>query len=503
MVLNVENKTPYLNNYHFQTLCLLYYPGEKFPPNLQTAENMAYFYLEQRAVDDKPHIYAFARLTAGCREESASACFSADDFSSPQDLAFAAQAAAGCAFLEAGLKLFGFVPPWGYLTGLRPVKRARYYLDKGFSESAVRDLFIKDYKVSAEKTELSLNIARAEAKMLSPYGGNDCCLYIAIPFCPTRCEYCSFVSYSNDKLFKTIPSYLERLDKDLVSTAEIIKKLGFNLRSVYIGGGTPSVLNEQQLNVLFKRVNDSFDMSMVNEFSFESGRPDTTTKAKLALAKSYGVNRVSVNPQTTSNAVLKRIGRAHTAEQFFDAANAAMQVGFDSVNADLIAGLPGDDYNGFCKSLEDVIELGFNNITVHTLSVKNAAPMRFDECGIYDADGVNARNCVSYACERLEKAKLLPYYLYRQKNTIGNAENVGYAIPGTECDYNVLMMEETNTVFACGASAITKLVSADGSVIDRIAFPKYPFEYLAAPEGIGESRILDFFSGDKNGKVFN
>lgn len=501
MVLKVDNKTPYLNNYHFQTLCLLYYPGEKFPPGLEVADNMAHFVLEQRDIDGKTHIYAFASLNAGGREESASACFSADDFSSPQDLAFAAQAAAGCAFLEAGFKLFGFIPPWGYLTGLRPVKRARYYLDKGFSEGAVKDLFVKDYKVSEEKTALSLDIAKTEARMLSRYTGNDCCLYIAIPFCPTRCEYCSFVSYSNDKLFKTIPDYLKRLDNDLISTAEVIRKLGFNLKSIYIGGGTPSVLNEQQLDTLFKRVHQSFDTSMINEFSFEAGRPDTTTKAKLEIAKDYGVNRVSVNPQTTSNEVLKRIGRAHTAEQFFNAANAAMQVGFDSVNADLIAGLPGDNYDGFCKSLEDVIALGFNNITVHTLSVKNAAPMRFDECGIYDADGVNARNCVSHACERLEKAGLLPYYLYRQKNTIGNAENVGYATPGTECDYNVLMMEETNTVFACGASAITKLVSADGSVIDRIAFPKYPFEYLAAPEGIGESRILDFFSGDKNGKI--
>lgn len=503
MVLNVENKTPYLNNYHFQTLCLLYYPGEKFPPNLKTDSNMADFFLEQRDIDGVMHIYAAVKLTAGGREESANACFSANDFSSPQDLAFAAQAAAGCAFLKAGASLFGFVPPWGYLTGLRPVKRARYYLDKGFSEEAVRSLFTKDYKVSAEKTELSLSIAKTEARMLSSYSGNDCCLYIAIPFCPTRCEYCSFVSYSNDKLFKTIPDYLQRLDGDLEKTAQIIKELGFSLKSIYIGGGTPSVLNEAQLKVLFDRVYGSFDLSCVREFSFESGRPDTTTKQKLALTKSYGVNRVSVNPQTTSNAVLKRIGRAHTAEQFFEAAEAAMAVGFDSVNADLIAGLPGDDFEGFSKSLEDVISLGFNNITVHTLSVKNAAPMRFDESGIYDADGVNARNCVSHACKRLEEAGLLPYYLYRQKNTIGNAENVGYAVSGTECDYNVLMMEETNTVFACGASAITKLVSADGSVIDRIAFPKYPFEYLAAPQGIGEERIREFFKGDRNGKIFS
>lgn len=495
MILKIENKTPYLNNYHFQTLCLLYYPGEKFPTGISSSENAAEFYIEERVLDGVAHIFSAVKLVSGDKNSSATECFSADSFTAPQDLAFAAQASVGSAFLKAGFALFGFLPPWGYLTGLRPVKRARYYLDRGFDEAAVSALFTKDYKVTEEKTRLSLSIASTEKRMLSKYTGNDCCLYIAIPFCPTRCEYCSFVSYSNDRLFKTIPDYLARLDADLVRTAEVIKALGFNLRAVYIGGGTPSVLNPEQLKALFSRLNQSFDLSHLNEFSFESGRPDTTTEEKLVIAKQSGVNRVSINPQTTRDDVLKRIGRAHTAEQFFRAAEIAKKVGFDYLNADLIAGLPGDDFDGFAHSLEDVIATGFNNITVHTLSVKNAAPLRFDESGIYDADGAAARRCVSYARERLEKAKLMPYYLYRQKNTIGNAENVGYAVTGTECDYNVLMMEETNTVFACGASAITKLVSPNGDIIDRIAFPKYPFEYLAAPEGIGEDRIYDFFKG--------
>ncbi len=497
MVLNIKNNTSYLNDYHFQTLCMLYYPGEKFPPNLKEADNKAEFFLEERVIDGTPHVYAEAALYAGARMERATCCLSPKSFSFEADMAFTAQAAVGCAFLEAGKALFGFTPPWGYLTGLRPVKRARYYLDKGFEREAVRRLFVEDHKVSPEKTELSLSIAETEARMLAPYSAKDCCLYIAIPFCPTRCEYCSFVSYSNDKLFKTIPDYLDRLDGDLARTARIIKETGFNLRSVYIGGGTPSVLNEEQIKRIMERLHTSFDMSHLTEFSFESGRPDSTTKSKLALVKSYGVDRVSINPQTTDDAVLKRIGRAHTTAQFFAAAEDAMSVGFKSVNADLIAGLPGDSFEGFKKSLEDVIGTGFNNITVHTLSVKNAAPMRFDESGIYDAAGSSARRCVSYACDRLAEAGLYPYYLYRQKNTIGNAENVGYAAKGTECDYNVLMMEETNTVFACGASAITKLVAADGGAIERIAFPKYPFEYLAAPEGIGEERILDFFK-EKN-----
>ncbi len=491
MVLHVDNRTKYLNNYHFQTLCLLYYPGEKFPPGITEGENRAYFLLE----DNNGFMHAKVKLCAGNRTEEAEVSLIDKDFSIEADGSFTAQAAVGVAYLSAGYKLFGFLPPWGYLTGLRPVKRARYYLDKGYTYSQVSDLFIKDYKVAEEKTQLSLDIAATEANMLKPYGPKDCCLYVAIPFCPTRCEYCSFVSYSNDKLFKTIPDYLNRLDEDLVRTADIISKTGFNLRSIYIGGGTPSVLDEGQIGRLLDRITGNFDLSKLNEFTFEAGRPDTTTKSKLSLVKSYGVDRVSVNPQTTSDEVLKRIGRAHTAKQFFDAAEAALSVGFSSVNGDLIAGLPGDNFDGFSHSLNNLIDLGFDNITVHTLSVKNAAPMRFDELGIYDADGVNARKCVSYAYNRLGEAGLKPYYLYRQKNTVGNAENVGYALQGKECDYNVLMMEETNTVFACGASAITKLVSGDGNVIDRIAFPKYPFEYLAAPHGIGEDRILDFFKG--------
>ncbi len=494
MILRIDNNTGYLNDYHFQTLCMLYYPGEKFPPNATEAENEASFSVSPVNNDGCDGCRSTVVLRCGDRCERSECTLFTSSFTFEADLAFAVQAAVGKAFLDAGRKLFGFVPPWGYLTGLRPVKRARFHKDKGLSAEEVYNMFTADYCVSPEKARLSLDIAATEERMLEKYSAkNDCCLYIAIPFCPTRCEYCSFVSYSNDKLFKTIPDYLERLDEDIKRTADIIKQTGFDLRAIYIGGGTPSILNETQLDKLLFSVNDRFDLSKLQEFSFESGRPDTTTLSKLKIAKQYGVNRVSINPQTTSDEVLKRIGRNHTAKQFFEAADMAMKVGFDGVNADLIAGLPGDTYEGFTKSLEDVIGCGFNNITVHTLSVKNAAPIRFDESGIYDPSGENARRCVSYANERLREAGLLPYYLYRQKNTIGNAENTGFATPGFECDYNVLMMEETNTVFACGASSITKLVSPNGEKIERIAFPKYPFEYLSAPRGIGEEKILDFF----------
>ncbi len=496
MVLKIDNRTEFLNDYHFQTLCMLYFPGEKFPPNITEADNEARFSVQIVEDGGIKGCKASVFLRACDRTMQSESCLYTKDFTFAADLAFTVQATVGKAFLEAGERLFGFLPPWGYLTGLRPVKRARYHLDQGLSRKQVYNMFTMDYCVSDEKAKLSLDIAATEERMLADYSAeNDCCLYIAIPFCPTRCEYCSFVSYSNDKLFKTIPEYLDRLHGDIIRTSEVIKKTGFSLKAIYIGGGTPSILSDDQIERLLGLVNDSFDLSRLKEFSFESGRPDTTTLSKLKLVKSMGVNRVSVNPQTTDDSVLKRIGRKHSAKQFFDVAEMAMSVGFSGVNADLIAGLPGDSFDGFAKSLEDVIACGFNNITVHTLSVKNAAPLRFDESGIYDASGDNARRCVSYAQRRLAEAGQLPYYLYRQKNTIGNAENTGYSVPGCECAYNVLMMEETNTVFACGASSITKLVSPNGTKIERIAFPKYPFEYLSAPQGIGEEKIMDFFKG--------
>ena len=493
MVLNIDNQSGFLNDYHFQTLCLLYYPGEKFPPGESDAVNRASFKVIAEENDGVKSFTAEVTLAVGSRSESGFCRCDRRDFSFDADDAFAAQAAVGKAFLQAGKRLFSFTPPWGYLTGLRPVKRARYYLERGFDDEAVLRLFTEDHEVAEDKARLSIEIAKTETEMLKHDSPKDCGLYVAIPFCPTRCEYCSFVSYSNQKLFKTLPDYLVRLDEDLRRTAAVIKELGFNLKSVYIGGGTPSILNEEQTAKLFSRITESFDLSKLKEFSYESGRPDTTTKEKLEIAKSFGVDRVSINPQSTNDTILERVGRKHTAKQFFEVAEIAKKVGFFSLNADLIAGLPGDSYDGFMKSLEDVIGLGFDNITVHTLSIKNAAPIRFDEADIYDAAGDVARSCVSAAGKRLREAGLSPYYLYRQKNTIGNAENTGFAMSGKEGYYNVIMMEETSTVFACGASAITKLVSPDGTEIDRIAFPKYPFEYLAAEQGIGEERIRRFF----------
>ncbi len=491
MKLVVDNRTGYLNDYYFQMMCLLYFPGEKFRAG-NTSENYASFYL----AETEKHVFE-ARVTLGCGDKSAEAEFAGGYTPAiPMDDDFYAMNAVGKAFLEAGRRLFGFELPWGYIIGLRPVKRAKYYLDKGYSQEEVINLFNRDYEVSKEKSLLSVETATLQQKMLADIKPNDCGLYVSIPFCPTRCDYCSFVSYSNQRLFSLIPEYLEKLMQDIKETGDIIKRLGMNLRAVYIGGGTPSILEPDQINRLLCCINESVGINAQTEYTFEAGRPDTVTKEKLLAVKQNGVGRISINPQTTNNKVLENIGRKHTAEQFFNAADIAFSVGFDTLNSDLIAGLPGDNEESFNKSLEDVISLGFSNITVHTLSIKNAAAMRFMGDGFYDPQGEFARKCVSYANSRLKNGGYMPYYLYRQKNTVGNAENTGYTLAGKENLYNVLMMEEHSTVFACGAGAITKLVGPERDEILRHPFPKYPFEYLS------DNKPLKFDEADAFFKQF-
>ncbi|MBO4452857.1 MAG: coproporphyrinogen dehydrogenase HemZ [Clostridia bacterium] len=499
MKIYIDNTSGYLNDYYFQTLCLLYFPGEKFSPE-DEGVNAAWFAVKPAGCDGKT-FHASVKLKAGDRYSEAE--FDGTGYTPvlPLDGDFYAANALGKAFLEAGMKLFGFGLPWGYLTGLRPVKRAKYYLDRGYSDGEVMDLFTRDYSVSAEKAGLSVETARTEQTMLAGVSERACGLYVSIPFCPTRCDYCSFVSYSNDKLFALIPDYLKKLRRDIKLTGELIKDLGMDLRAIYIGGGTPSILTPSQIDGLLTVIEESVDIKDGTEFTFEGGRPDTLTAEKLRAVKAHGVGRISINPQSTDDKVLENIGRKHTSADFFRACETASAVGFGCINADLIAGLPGDGGECFKKSLEDVISLGFDNITVHTLSIKNAAPIRFIGDGFYDPRGRLARESVEYARKRLAQAGLYPYYLYRQKNTVGNAENTGFSVKGKENLYNVLMMEEYSTVFACGAGAITKLVSADRSLIRRLPFPKYPFEYLGGDDvGVWREAAMEFFASDRKGE---
>ncbi len=372
--------------------------------------------------------------------------------------------------------------PWGILTGVRPVKLLSNYGD-GEAEQKLL--------VSSEKVELARTINRIQRPMIQAIPKNSYSLYVSIPFCPTRCSYCSFVSHSVDKAAARMDEYVSRLCEELSQTADIAKQLGLQLDTIYFGGGTPTTLSAEQLKRLLDKL-DCFDLSHLREFTVEAGRPDTITREKLLAIKAAGADRISVNPQTMRDSVLEAIGRRHTADQTEQAYALAREVGFRCINMDLIAGLPTDDYEGFRYSLDRVRELAPENITVHSLSLKRAATL-FHEQDRRISTG--AAEMIDYTHKSLREDGYAPYYLYRQKNTADNQENTGYALPETESLYNMYIMEELQTILAVGAGASTKLVDTDGGRIVRLTNHKFPYEYLDRFNDIQlkKTEIFDFF----------
>lgn len=372
--------------------------------------------------------------------------------------------------------------PWGILTGVRPVK-----VISGISDADAEEKLW----ISHDKIELARKINRIQRPMIDDIPERSFSLYVSIPFCPTRCSYCSFVSHSVDKAAARMDEYIDRLIEEMRQTADIAKQLGLQLDTIYFGGGTPTTLSSEQLKRLFGAL-DCFDRSRVREFTVEAGRPDTITKEKLAVIKEAGADRISVNPQTMRDSVLEAIGRRHTASQTEEAYALAREVGFRCINMDLIAGLPTDDIEGFRYSLDRVRELSPENITVHSLSLKRAATLFRDRdmCG-----SAGAADMIEYTHRMLQNDGYAPYYLYRQKNTADNQENTGYALPDTESLYNMYIMEELQTILAVGAGACTKLVDAANGKIHRISNHKFSYEYLDRFNDISSSKkeIFDFF----------
>ncbi len=374
----------------------------------------------------------------------------------------------------------GYTPPWGLLTGVRPAKLMSMQR-RALGDDEAKRFFREDMKVSGGKTELAFAVSVNEdrAALLSP--PKSCSLYVSIPFCPTRCSYCSFVSHSNENAKKLIPKYTELLCEELKRTGKIVADLGLSLKSVYIGGGTPTVLTPEQLALVIGAVNANFDLRESLEFTVEAGRPDTVTPEKLAVIREGGAKRVSINPQTFSDAVLEKIGRKHTAAETLGAYELAVKAGFDDINMDLIAGLPSDTLEGFSESLEKTISLSPAEITVHTLALKHAANL-VTEKRVIDPGDTGAM--LELAARRLTESGYSPYYMYRQSRCIGNLENVGWAKEGFGSLYNIFMMEELHTVLACGAGAVTKLKRDGVNDIDRIFNYKYPYEYIGRFEDV-------------------
>ena len=375
-------------------------------------------------------------------------------------------------------KATGISLAWGMLTGVRPVRLVYRYRERGMDDKQIREHLHRDYFVTDEKIDLLLRTANKEKQILDLSRPESFSLYLSIPFCPSRCHYCSFVSHSVERAKKLIPEYVTLLIREIEYVAPIVQKLGLRLETVYFGGGTPTAISSKQLEQIICAVEQHFDLSHLREYTVEAGRPDTITMQKLEMLKRKGVTRISINPQTMNDAVLEQIGRRHTTAQTIEAFQMARQAGHRNINMDLIAGLTGDSLESFCKTVDQVIGLAPENITLHTLSVKRSSQLGQHAKSFYLQEHQRVTDMLSYAVQRFYQEQYLPYYLYRQKNTMENMENVGYCKEGTEGYYNVYIMDETHSNIALGAGGVSKLRKPGGTLLHRIFNYKYPYEYI-------------------------
>lgn len=367
--------------------------------------------------------------------------------------------------------------PWGTLTGIRPTKIPMGMLEQGKSREEIERYMEQTYFASREKIDLSIDIAGRELQLLSKIDYvHGYSLYVGIPFCPSTCLYCSFTSYPASKWASRIDEYLDALEKEIAFTAKSCRNK--HLNTIYIGGGTPTTLTPAQLDRLITKLENSFDFSHLLEFTVEAGRPDSITKEKLQVLRDHGISRISINPQTMKQATLDLIGRRHTVEQTEESFCLARELGFDNINMDIIVGLPEETIDDVRMTMEKLSQLGPDNLTVHSLAVKRAARLRMQRENYKDLHMENTWDTIALTADYAAKMGLVPYYLYRQKNMAGNFENVGYARPGCEGLYNILIMEEKQTIMALGAGAVTKFVFDCGNRIERTANVKDVTNYL-------------------------
>ena len=380
MVLKIDGD---INRYYVQTLCMVFFPGATFGENEVGGEG-----IPEVSVNVYPDleggVTAYVSMKLNDKVCDASASVGKDEVVS---IATKEGIAVGRALFSAGKDLLGHIPPWGILTGVRPAKIASALIKGGNGITKSKRILRDEYFLNPQKAALAVSVASLEMKLLKKATPDLCSLYISIPFCPTRCSYCSFVSYTTPRLLSLIDPYVEALMTDLDDTFDTIEKLGLKLSTIYIGGGTPTTLTEFQLEKLLSKISSRVDTETLSEFTLEAGRPDTITKEKLDVAKRYGVTRISVNPQTLNDDILREIGRRHTTEDFFNAYKIAKESGIKDINVDLIAGLPGDDFRNFSETVDKIIELDPTNITVHTFCVKKASDALKNNSNIYSVSG--------------------------------------------------------------------------------------------------------------------
>ena len=376
------------------------------------------------------------------------------------------------------MKKFNSYVPWGILTGIRPVKIVHTLLDKNLSDEDIRENLKTNYLISDEKIDLALNIAKRERKFIYPIDKNKISLYVSIPFCPTRCYYCSFPANPLKQFGHLKREYLDKLIIEIKGLAKLLEETNKEIETLYIGGGTPTTLDAKEMDILIKALYKELDLSKIKEFTVEAGRPDTINREILECLKRNNVTRISINPQTMNQETLDKIGRGHSVNEIKEAFNLAREIGFDNINMDLILGLEGENVEMVRNTLEEIKKLQPESLTVHTLAIKRASKLKenMDEYVLTQYEEMV--KMIDLSMQYAKEMNLNPYYMYRQKQMLGNLENIGYAKEGYECIYNMQIMEEKQSNYALGAGSISKFVYVDEDRIERVENVKNVEQYI-------------------------
>ena len=459
------------------------YPETPPPTSLVEEDNAVIFTLHR----GKKLTNMSALLLRGGQWHNGVVRFSSDKLDEPPERVYhTVQRSLKQAFYKAGVAFLGHDLPWGSLTGVRPVKLPTKALLEGATPAQAERELAKTYHVAPIRRALAMDCAAQSIKAARSLSPDEVSLYLGIPFCPSRCVYCSFISAAVGQCLPLVEPFVDALCQEIQATAQLLRRTGHNLRTVYMGGGTPTTLTAPQLDAVLTALETHLDLSRCTEFTVEAGRPDTITPEKLSVLASHGVGRVSVNPQSMNDSVLEQMGRPHTGDDIRRAYAQVRAAGNFTVNMDLIAGLPGDTPAGFARSLQEVIDLAPENITVHTLALKKGSHLTENPQAL--PTDAQVETMLDATWTALRAAGYTPYYLYRQKYMSGSFENVGWAKPGTESLYNIAMMEELHSILALGGGAVTKLIYPSGK-ITRHPNPKYPKEYIERIGQIIEERL--------------
>jgi len=474
MILKLINHN---EEYAVREITASFFPKTKFEFSQNTADSD--YVISEYTVNGTDHIYKASACVSG---KSAECTFVKEEYNKTHIKRAVAHV------LE---EITEIHLPWGVLTGIRPSKIVRELKENGISNAKAKEWLESFYETDSDKAELACKVEGNEAIIIKDMDSNAISLYIGIPFCPTRCLYCSFTSQSIDFSNRLTDPYVEALKHEMrsIGSSSYVKER--KIETVYFGGGTPSALTSRQIDELLKTLFEEFRLEDVKEITFEAGRADTITKEKLEILKKYGISRISINPQTAKDETLSLIGRKHTNEDFVNSFMLAREMGFSHINCDVIAGLPGEDEHDFENTMALLSKLEPESITVHTMCIKHGSylDMKYDMYSMTAANTVNKMLKIADNCTR--DMGLIPYYMYRQKNMLGNLENVGYCKMGHECIYNIYIMEEVQSIIALGAGGSTKLVSGDR--IERVFNVKEVSEYIKRIDEMIE-RKMDLFN---------